>query len=85
MIPTQNDSVPTDVLYENNGDDSNLYCLTILMDFMECHGFISPCSVPSTTIVCCYTHDNRVESITINRLISLFVCCLMLLLSSFKP
>ena len=61
------------MLNENNDDDSNLYCLTILMDFMECHGFISPCSVPSTTIVCCYTHDNRVESITINRLISLLL------------
>ena len=62
------------MLYENNdGLRSNLYCLTILMDFIEYHGFISPCSVPSTKVVCCYTHDNRVESITINRLISLFV------------
>jgi len=53
MIPTQNDSVPTDVLYENNdGLRSNLYCLTILMDFIEYHGFISPCSVPSTKVVC---------------------------------
>ena len=28
---------------ENNDDDSNLYCLKILMDFIEYHRIYQPC------------------------------------------